>query len=321
MKQTDKMHKRKRLIVFAVLCIMTIVTALNLAVSASTLGPSDSEAMYDLSDLPHYVANVIQTHATSNDYVLFMDKSSAKRYWYLLAFQQHEAYNTPVLLTYSELLGMNGPYALVQFYQNQQPFERHFTLYEIDVTSESYSAVKYTTENAPESGLSFVNKVSLAPVIVTESTVIYERQGQDLQSEIMQYTAAEVKKGRYTPYELYVKVLHKQNPSDHVEGYPFYSHPEYSNLVKQLNQAKELLTEEQANALLEYQRGLAEGRSDVSSLGDGITSLGSNIGSSIQSVLKGISLGGITLGDLLLFFLFGGIIIVIILSVIRFLKG
>lgn len=321
MKQIDKMHKRKRLIAFSVLCILTIVTALNLAVSASTLSPSDSEAMYDLSDLPPYVANVIQSNATSNDYVLFMDQSSVKRYWYLLAFQQHESYNTPVLITYADRMSLNGPAVLIQFYQNQRLFARQFTLYEIDATSETNSAIKYSTDNAPDTGLSFLNKASLVPVIVTEATVIYEGNGQDLQAEIMQYTASEAKKGRYTPYELYVKVLHKQNPSDHVEGYPFYSHPEYSNLVKQLNKANQLLSEEQANALTEYQRGLADGRSDVSSLGNGISSLGINIGSAFKTILNGIALGGITLGDLLLFLCFGVIVLVIILVVIRLIGG
>ena len=82
-------------------------------------------------------------------------------------------------------------------------------------------------------------------------------------------------------------------------------------------QAKKLLTAEQVNALEQYQKGLADGRSDLNTTAKAVSDFFGSFSEGLQTVLHGISFAGISLGDIVIFGFFALVIVIVLVVVLK----
>lgn len=314
--------------VLCALCaVLVAAVALAIAPSADTYSGEYTPLSSDTSSSMQYVDDMVYqlTDNLSRRYV-FMKMNVKSHEWYYLLVSSAPRGDDDLTVTVTledEVIGAST-YNTITIFDPVFAGQLAFDVYVIKYEAETYEKVA-STATTSSSGVTYKNKLTF----FTTDPMISFRCSPDImfvaggiKSVVQTLGEMCVKKSfderdKYTLADIDFMLHNKDNVSSKIGSYLWYTAEEYHGMEVNYLQTKKLLTEEQLSALEQYQKGLADGRSDLNTTAKAVSDFFGSFSQGVQTVLHGISFAGISLGDIVIFGFFAFVIVILIVVVLK----
>lgn len=322
MKSTMKPIKRA---LCALCAVLVAAVALVIAPSADVYSGEYTPLSSDTLSSIQYVDDTVYqlTDNLSRRYV-FMKMNAKSHEWYYLFVSSAPRGDVDLTITITfedETIG-SSTYNTITIFDPIFGGQLAFDVYVIKYEEETYEKVASTV--TASSG-TYKNKLTF----FTTDPMISFRCSSDItfisggrKSVVQTLGEMYVEKSydecnKYTLADIDFMLHNKDNVSSKIGSYLWYTEEEYHGMEVNYLQTKKLLTDEQLSALEQYQKGLADGRSDLNTTAKAVSDFFGSFSEGLQTVLHGISFAGISLGDIVIFGFFILVVVIVIVVVLK----